>query len=83
VERIVILSDRDTISRDDILNALPSAQKKGNKVGKSLREAVREYERDLILDTLARCGHNITDASKILEIERSHLYKKMRQYGIR
>lgn len=47
-----------------------------------LREARISFEREFILAELRTQGWNMTRAAEELGIERSHLYRKVREYGI-
>ena len=40
------------------------------------------YEKAVILETLEGAGWNVTEAAAAMNLERSHLYKKMRAHGI-
>ena len=47
------------------------------------RECAENFERETIRAELERAHHNMTEAAKSLGLERSHLYKKCAQLGIR
>ena len=47
-----------------------------------LREARDAFEREFILAELRAQAWNVTRAAEELGIERSHLYRKMKEYGI-
>lgn len=47
-----------------------------------LSKARQRFERDYIVRALAREKGNITKAARVLRLERSNLYRKMRAYGI-
>lgn len=49
---------------------------------KSLRAARAAFEKHFILKMLAENGGNISRTAKTIGLERSHLHKKMRSYGI-
>jgi two-component system nitrogen regulation response regulator NtrX len=49
---------------------------------KNLRDARSEFEKDFILKTLEDNDWNVSKAASVLGIERSHLHKKMKSYGI-
>lgn len=51
-------------------------------VGRSLRDARQVFERDFILKTLREQGGNISKAASVLGVERSHLHRKMKSFGI-
>ena len=48
----------------------------------SLREARQAFERDYIASVLESSGWRMTEAARILGIERANLYRKTRQLGI-
>ncbi len=48
----------------------------------TMAERVDQFERQVILDEIKRQDHHITNAAKVLGLERSHLYKKCQQPGI-
>jgi two-component system, NtrC family, nitrogen regulation response regulator NtrX len=49
---------------------------------RSLRDARQEFEKIFILKTLKENEWNISRSAQTLEIERSHLHKKIKSYGI-
>ncbi|MBI4247811.1 MAG: sigma-54-dependent Fis family transcriptional regulator [Candidatus Rokubacteria bacterium] len=84
VERLVIMAPRDQIGIDDLpaplrpKDAAPAAEVKE----RSLREARDNFERAYILAELRANDWNMTRAAERLGIERSHLYRKIKAYGI-
>ena len=48
----------------------------------SLREARQTFEREYIASVLEGVGWRMSDAARILGIERANLYRKTRQLGI-
>ena len=48
----------------------------------TLHEARDQFERDLILRTLAEQQGNMSRTAEVLGVERSNLYRKMRAFGI-
>jgi two-component system nitrogen regulation response regulator NtrX len=48
----------------------------------TLHEARDQFERDLILKTLAEQQGNMSRTAEALGVERSNLYRKMRAFGI-
>lgn len=79
IERINIYIEKEKISREDIESFLPFVPQKSSS---SLKEAVAEFEKKQILSAIEKNGGNITNAANQLGLERSHLYKKMKKYGI-
>ncbi len=49
---------------------------------KNLRDARQEFEKELILKTLKEHDWNISRAAQALGIERSHLHRKIKSFGI-
>ncbi len=86
VERMAILSDGPTVGADEVAAALPGARRPRVdrfREGVGFHAAVEEAEREVILGALAAHGENIAETARVLGLERSHLYKKMRALGIR
>jgi two-component system nitrogen regulation response regulator NtrX len=50
---------------------------------KPFRDLVDDAERAIILRTLAFTGDNVTEAARLLDLERGHFYKKMKALGLR
>jgi two-component system nitrogen regulation response regulator NtrX len=87
VERLVIMNPGARIGPEQVTAVLqgrgagpPGGEPQGPA---QLAEAVREFERRHIEGALAAEGGNMTRAAARLGLERSHLYKKMRQLGMR
>jgi DNA-binding NtrC family response regulator len=53
------------------------------RADRTFREQVEEAERDIILTTLAATRDNVTEAARLLDLERGHFYKKMKALGLR
>jgi two-component system nitrogen regulation response regulator NtrX len=51
-------------------------------VGRSLRDARSDFEREFILKTLREHDWNISKTASVLGVERSHLHRKIRTMGI-
>ncbi len=47
-----------------------------------LKHAKEEFERQYIIKTMQVCEGNVTRASKVLGIERTHLYRKLKSLNI-
>ena len=85
VERLVILTgDNDVIGDIDVADALPhvKAVKNSYQQGVPFKDLVAAAERDIILAALAANEHHVSNTAKELQLERSHMYKKMRSLGI-
>jgi two-component system, NtrC family, nitrogen regulation response regulator NtrX len=84
VERLVIMTAGDVIGPDDL--PAPLRPKDAVAVGadgqRSLKEARDGFERAYILAELRAHDWNMTRTAERLGIERSHLYRKIKGYGI-
>lgn len=71
---------------EDKFNEMTSTPKEtteeGNTLCSSLREAVDDYEKSIIIRTMKVTRGNISEAAKILDIPRQTLQRKIQQYGI-
>jgi two-component system, NtrC family, nitrogen regulation response regulator NtrX len=88
IERLMIMVPGDMISSPDLsfldsssgvahppLTELPTERQ-------TLHEARDQFERDLILRTLAAQQGNMSRTAEVLGVERSNLYRKMKAFGI-
>ncbi|MCS7052471.1 MAG: sigma-54 dependent transcriptional regulator [Ignavibacterium sp.] len=85
VERIIIIIDKREITRKDIefLFANSSASIDNLiETSNSFQEFKEKAERAFILKQLIANNWNISKTAEILGIQRSHLYTKMKKYGI-
>jgi len=87
VERIIILTKGDRIGPQDVAAALPVSIQAGEmgliSLGKPLREMVAEFEKMAIEKAIKLNSGQVSNTARQLGLERSHLYKKMRAYGIK
>ncbi|UYM83610.2 sigma-54 dependent transcriptional regulator [Leptospira borgpetersenii] len=83
MERLCIMTVSPTIAANDARDAL-----KGFKTANEMvelgdfRKAKEEFERQYIIKTLQTNEGNVTRTSRVLGIERSHLYRKMKSLNI-
>jgi DNA-binding NtrC family response regulator len=84
IERLVILSDGENVSIDEVREFLPVGEppKKSYQRGLSLKEMVAVAERDIVLQALEDNEQHVSKTATALQLERSHLYKKMKALGI-
>ena len=86
VERLVIMSPRDVIGPENLppplrpRDAEPAADDGLRE--RTLKEAREAFERAFILSELRANEWNMTRTAERLGIERSHLYRKLKAYGI-
>lgn len=83
MERLVILVAREVVSHKDVMEALhmqgPPTEDGGPL---PLRQARARFERQYILDRLSANRGNLGLTARDLGIERTNLYRKMKQLGI-
>ena len=85
IERIIILVDSKDISRDDIEFLFAGSQSSIGDIiedSNSFQEFKEKAERAFIIKQLKSNEWNISKTAEILDIQRSHLYNKMKKYGI-
>jgi len=86
VERLMIMTDRDTIEARDLpepMREKPEAVLPGAAGVKTLREFRDLAERDFLLAKLEANNWNISQTAREIDTPRSNLYKKLEQYGIK
>lgn len=83
IERLSIMVPSGIISAKDVKDALLGFKKANEMVARGdLKHAKEEFERQYIIKTLQVCEGNVTRASKVLGIERTHLYRKLKSLNI-
>jgi two-component system nitrogen regulation response regulator NtrX len=86
-ERLMIMAPGDTITPDDLPVLLrgelarTAATLFERDLG-PLRDAREYFERRYIEQKLQECEGNVSRTAQVLGLERSHLYRKLRAYGI-
>jgi two-component system, NtrC family, nitrogen regulation response regulator NtrX len=86
IERLMIMVPGDAISASDLSfldpGALTAPAVETTAERLTLHEARDNFERDLILRTLAEQQGNMSRTAEVLGVERSNLYRKMKAFGI-
>jgi two-component system nitrogen regulation response regulator NtrX len=85
IERIIIIIDKREIERKDIEFLLKPGQATMDDIieeSNSFQEFKEKAERVFILKQLNENSWNISKTAELLDIQRSHLYNKMKKYGI-
>jgi two-component system, NtrC family, nitrogen regulation response regulator NtrX len=86
VERLLILTEKDTIEAKDLPDPFREPCDVARPVAagvKTLREYRDIAERDFILAKLEANNWNISQTAREIDTPRSNLYKKLEQYGIK
>lgn len=84
IERIIILVDKKVITQKDIEFLFsPSVSKQDNFLSSnSFQEFKEKAEKAFIQKQLELNNWNISKTAELLDIQRSHLYNKLRKYGL-
>ncbi|MCK6619684.1 MAG: sigma-54-dependent Fis family transcriptional regulator [Calditrichaceae bacterium] len=85
VERLIILSENNRIGAENLPAYLLQAEFKLPETppgARTLGEVREEAERAYILHCLEHTGGNVTQAARLLGMERTNLHKKMKALGI-
>ncbi len=84
VEALVVLTDSHLIMAEDVCHQLHIRENQStpleDKVG--LAERVREFRRNCIIEALHEAGNNISEAARILAVDRANLRKEIQSLGI-
>ena len=80
---LVLVAERATIQLDDVLEHVPIERLWTRPPGAtSLREARNDFEREYIAAVLSRHRGRMDEAARTLGVQRTNLYRKVRQLGI-
>ena len=87
VERLSILSGPliDASAVREVLrggNSSAPVNQPSVVLGRSLTDALDEYERELITAALTQAQGNMAEAARILQTDRANLYRRMRRLGV-
>jgi len=91
VQRLLILNRGDEVSEAEVQQALgtaagadhaPAPTTSNALFGLPLREAREQFERDYLEYHLARTAGNVAEVAKLVGMERTHLYRKLKQLGL-
>ncbi len=82
IERAVLLSKDKFIGPPDLPDSIKQNQKQKAYNPMSLKEAMAKPEKNIILQALEANYWNRQETAKALRINRTTLYKKMKQYGL-
>ncbi len=84
MERLVVLVAREVVTQQDVMDAFQISGSSTSDEGQALplREARARFERQYILERLSANQGNLGRTARDLGIERTNLYRKMKQLGI-
>ncbi len=83
IERVVIMVEKQKIAANDLpeLNAKSEIPASSFRFP-SFKEANDAYQREFILHKLAEVDGNVSKAAEAMGVDRSHLYRRMKNLGI-
>jgi len=85
IERVVIMESATLITPKEIKSYLPDSTSRFDEIlntSNTFQEFKEKAEKAFILKQLEANGWNISKTADILGIQRSHLYNKIKKYGI-
>jgi two-component system nitrogen regulation response regulator NtrX len=84
MERLAVIVSRDAVTHRDVMDALQMTAPPASDDGAALplRVARSRFERQYILERLSSNRGNLGKTARDLGIERTNLYRKMKQLGI-
>lgn len=88
VERMVVLSEDNILDIKDAPSILLSGKDNieldlpGDIYSPSLKEARDEFEKNFILKALQSTNWNIAQTARVLDMERTYLYRKIKSYDL-
>ena len=83
IERAVIISDTPIIQSRSLLLSKSNENSFSRYEGKSLKEAVNLFKKNYIKGILNDCNDNQTEASKLLDIQRTYLSRLLKELEIK
>lgn len=83
IERVVIMVEKQKVSADDLpkFNIIDEAPASSFRFP-SFKDATDAYQREFILHKLAEFEGNVAKAADAMGVDRSHLYRRMKNLGI-
>jgi Nif-specific regulatory protein len=82
LERAVVVCESNVIHAHNLPPTLQTAEASGTQMTTSLEEAVKQYERDLILDALKTTRGNQAKAARLLSSTERIINYKIKRFGI-
>ena len=89
VERIAYLTSSDSIDESELDFVSSPRTMSANETGanldlnQSLGDATADFQIRYIEEQIKACNHNVTQAAEKMGLQRSNLYRKMKQLGMK
>jgi two-component system nitrogen regulation response regulator NtrX len=80
LERLLIMTEGDTLDLADVEEVLPSES--DEEPMSEIKAARDKAEREAISAMLKQCGWNVTEAARRLGMDRGYLHRKIKRYGL-
>ena len=84
IERLLILTREKTIEVEHLYNIFPTefSNRKDNSFQLSLSEKIKNFEKQIIANSLKECESNISKTAAMLKTDRSHISRKIKEYNL-
>ncbi len=82
VEKLMILSTNEVLEDEDVKSIVFNSAPIRSQTLKSLTDMTREFKKDCLLKALNSTGGNVTKAAELLQIDRAHLHKLIKEFGL-
>jgi two-component system nitrogen regulation response regulator NtrX len=83
IERVVIMHEKQKVKADDLPEFNPKDEPPASTFRfPSFKEATDAYQREFILHKLTEFDGNVSKAAESMGVDRSHLYRRMKNLGI-
>lgn len=82
IERLIVLADDERVECGDLPPEIAGGASSQPVSAEGLTGRIDQLEREMIRRTIEDCGHNQTQAAKILGLKRSSLQYKLKKYGL-
>jgi two-component system nitrogen regulation response regulator NtrX len=77
------MSEKDEISAENLpVSGTDTAPQPRTFRFPSFKDATDAYQREFIVHKLAECDGNVSKAAENMGVDRSHLYRRMKNLGI-
>jgi DNA-binding NtrC family response regulator len=85
IERVTILCGGGTVEAEDLRRTISGDARPQEKtdIGQPLSDRVHDFEKNIIVATLAECDGNITRAARALKVDRANLSRKIKDLGLK
>lgn len=89
IERLVIMTESEKITYEDVVNGLGGRGKQDNRMEKGtefsgpLKERLMEFEKQLLSNEYRKAEGNVSKMAENLQTDRPNLHRKLKKYDIK